>query len=73
MLDIFVDFQIILRKKNLPQLDNVGCPTAISITEHNLLAYWCFSFLEILDNPTLYCPTGKSKPRNSEEITQASA
>ena len=44
MLDIFVDFQIILRKKNLPQLDNVGCPTAISITEHKLTCLLVFPF-----------------------------
>ena len=61
MLDSFVDFQIILRKKNLPQLDNVRCPAAISITEHK---FTCF--LEILNNSALYCPTGKLKPRNSE-------
>ena len=44
MLDIFVDFQIILRKKNLPQLDNIGCPTAISITEHKLTCLLVFPF-----------------------------
>ena len=28
----------------------------------NLLAYWYFQFLKILDNPTLYCSTGMTKP-----------
>ena len=53
MLDIFVDFQIILRKKNLPQLDNVRCPTAISITEHK---FTCF--LESWITPHFTVPLG---------------
>ena len=44
MLDIFVDFQIILRKKSLPQLDNVRCPTAISITEYKFTCLLVFPF-----------------------------
>ena len=44
MWDIFVDFQIILCKKILPQLDNVGCPTAISTTEQKLTCLLVFPF-----------------------------
>ena len=73
MLDIFVDFQIILRKKTFLSWTISDVQLLFRSLNINLLAYWCSPFLEILDNPTFYCPTGKLKPRNSEKITQASA
>ena len=69
MLDIFVDFQIILRKKAFLSWTMSDVQLLFRSLNINLLAYWCSPFLEILNNSTLYCPTGKLKPRNSEKIT----
>ena len=62
LLDIFVDFQIILTKNTFLSWSMSDVQSLFRPLNINLLAYWYSQFLEILDNPTLYCSTGMTKP-----------